>query len=182
MMKFDSDPNSRPGIAILGAVIAIVFAIVTAGTAAIATLATLITWAVMRRRGTSLTRGMSWLVGVGSVGAVLLMGAGVYAARLPAGTYDGFRHVMDSTSKLPPPPPPEWVRRMTPPAAQARSQVADRIVRTPVFTMWVGVMTIVFMAGIVAAITGSLGWLPAAVVIYGMTGAWPPRAPPPRMR
>jgi hypothetical protein len=162
--------NKRVGIGILGLVTTLLLAVVTLGTATIATFATLIAWAIMRRRGSELTRRSSWIVGVGTVGVVVLIAAGGMSIRAKPGTFASFRQAMDSSSKVPPPPPPEWVRRMTPPAAQVRSQVTEKLIRTPAFTIWVLVMTFAFIAGIVAAITGSLGWLSAVMLIYAWTG------------
>jgi hypothetical protein len=171
-------PGSRIAAGLGGAVAAIAFGVATVGLAVVSAIATIIAWAVARRRRSELTRGKSWLIAVGTVGVVLLAAAGILTARAPSTFFSDVSKAMDSTSKTPPPPPPEWLRRITPPAAQVQSRATDKLVRSRAFTMWVTVMSIVFGIGLVAALTGSLGWVAAALILYGATGRWLPSAPP----
>jgi hypothetical protein len=167
-------PRIAAGIG--GVVVAIGAAVASAGGALIAMAAIAITWAIARRRGRPFTRGVSWLVGVGSVGAVLLIGAGVLATRLPPGTFSAVRRSMDSAAVAPPPPPPEWLRRITPPTPPQNPQLQQSLMRSAAFTAWAGTMTAVFTAGILAAYAGTLGWVASLLLLFAATGRWIPRA------
>ena len=175
--------GSRLAAGLGGAVAAVAFGVATVGLAIIGAVATIIAWAVVRRRRSEITRGKSWLIAMGTVGVILLAGAGILTARAPSTFFSDVSKAMDSTSKTPPPPPPEWLRRVTPPAAQMQSRATDKLVRSRAFTMWTAVMAIVFGIGLIAALTGSLGWVAAALVLYSATGRWlasaPPVGPPP---
>jgi hypothetical protein len=117
-------------------------------------------------------------VGVGTLGILVLVAFGVGLTRTPKGTFANLNHAMDSTAKAPAPPPPAWLRRITPPNAQQSSPIADSLVRSRAFTLWTIVMGIVLVAALVAAYAGSLGWIAAMLVLYGVTGDWLPRAEP----
>lgn len=161
-----------------GIVFAIGSVFITFGGSLVATLAIGIAWAIARRKGRPLTRGAGWLVGSATVGTLILAGAAVAMTRVPKATFADFSRAMDSTAKAPPPPPPEWLRRITPPNAQRPSPVADAFVRSHAFTIWTAVMGIVLGAGLLAAYAGSLGWVAAMLICYGMTGDWLARAAP----
>ena len=166
----------RVGAAIGAIVVAIGATIITFGGAIIAMVAVVIAWAVARRKGQPLTRGVSWLVGAGSVGVVVLVALAAMTTQLPKGTFAAVRKSMDSASTATPPPPPEWLRRITPPGQQQPPAFQQRLLRSGAFTAWVGAMTVVFLAGLVAAYAGTLGWLASVLLLFAATGRWLPRA------
>jgi hypothetical protein len=169
-------PRARVAAAICGIVAAIATTIVTFGGAIIAMIAIAIAFAVARRKGQPLTRGISWLVGVGSVGVVALIAVAVLTTQMPKGTFAAARKSMDSLSTAPQPPPPEWLRRITPPTSTQPPAFQQRLMRSGAFTAWVGVMMVVFLTSIVAAYAGTLGWLATLLMLFAATGRWLPRA------
>jgi hypothetical protein len=179
----DLPPRTPPSAAraaamLAGIAVAIASVFVTLGVSLIAMLAIWIAWAVARRRSRPLTRGVSWLVGVGTIGALLLSALGVAMTQAPTNIFADYQRLMDSTAKMPPPPPPEWLRKITPPNAQQSSPLVDSFARSRAFTTWTLVMGIVLLAGILASYAGTLGWSASMLVAYGATGAWLPRATP----
>jgi hypothetical protein len=76
----------RVGAAIGAIVVAIGATIVTVGGAIVSMVAVVVAWAVARRKGQPLTRGVSWLVGAGSVGVVVLVALAAMTTQLPKGT------------------------------------------------------------------------------------------------
>jgi hypothetical protein len=169
--------NARRGAAIAGIALAVASAFVSFGVSIIAMAAIWIAWAVNRRREKPLTRGVSWLVGFGAVGTVVLMVfVSFVLTRVPSSTLVDVKRAMDSAAATPQPPPPEWLRKMTPPHAQQQSKMMESVVRSDAFTVWTGVMGVTFMAAVVAAYAGTLGWAASMLLAYGATGAWFPRA------
>jgi hypothetical protein len=161
-----------------GIVFAIASVFITFGVSLVAMLAIGIAWAVARRRKRPLTRGVSWLVGSGTIGVITLMVAAIAMTRIPKSAFTELGRSIDSTAAAPPPPMPEWVRRVTPPAAQQQSPFTDSLVRSRAFTIWTMAMGGVMLVGLLAAYAGTLGWVAAMLGIYGATGNWLPRAEP----
>lgn len=170
-------PKAWPA-ALAGIVFAIGSVFITFGGSLVAMLAIGVAWAIARRRGRPLTRGAGWLVGALTVGTLILAGAAVAMTRVPQATFADFGRAMDSTATAPPPAPPEWLRKITPPNAQRPSPTAEAFVRSRAFTIWTAVMGLVLAAGLLAAYAGSLGWMAAMLVCYGITGDWLPRSEP----
>lgn len=174
-----SPAGARIAAAAGGVVLAVASAFVSFGGSLIAILAVVIGWLAARRRGRPFTRGRSWLVGVGAVGAVVLVAMGAYAAQLPRNSYSAFRRALDSTqTAAPAPAPPEWLRRITPPGAQQQAPLTDALVKSHAFTIWAVVMGVGFTVALVAAYAGTLGWAASMLILYGATGRWLPRATP----
>jgi len=177
-MIFDSDPIfPRIAAGIGGIIIAIGAVIVTFGGALIALIAIGIAFAIARRRKRPLTRGKGWLVGAGTLAALLLVAVGASIASTPKKTFTELQRTMDSTAAAPPPAMPEWLRRMTPPVQQ-RSPIADSLVRSRAFTAWTLAMGMALVISMLASYAGSLGWAVAMLGIYAITGRWLPRAEP----
>ena len=163
--------------ALAGVVLAIASLFLTFGASLVAMLAIGIAWAVARRRKRPLTRGVSWFVGAGTIGLVLLVAVAVAMTRIPRSAFTQLGRTIDSTAAAPPPPTPEWVRRITPPAQQ-QSPITNSLVRSRAFTIWMMVMGGVLMVGLVAAYAGTLGWVAAMLGVYAITGDWLPTAEP----
>ena len=168
--------NARRGAVIAGIALAVGSVFVSFGASVISILAIWTAWAVGKRRSKPLTRGLSWIVGVGSVGVVVL---GVFAlfvaTQVPRGEITRIKQAMDSAAKGPQKPPPEWLRKITPPNAQRPSPLTDALVQSTAFTVWTMVMGITFFAALIGAYAGTLGWLASMLVVYGATGGWIPR-------
>lgn len=177
-MPMPAPAARRAGAAIAGVAVAIGSAFMSFGGSLIAVLAIGIAWLIARRRGRPFTRGVSWLVGVGAVGAALLVAFGTVATRLPASAFSDFRRAMDSTRAAPPPPPPEWLRRITPPNAQQQAPLTNAFVKSRAFTVWAAAMGVTFVVGLLAAYAGSLGWGASILLLYAATGRWLPKAAP----
>ena len=160
-----------------GVVFAIGSVLITFGVSLVAMLAIGIAWAVARRRKRPLTRGVSWLVGVGTVGTIILIVAAISMTRIPKRAFTELGRTIDSTAAAPPPPTPEWVRRVAP-QAQHPNPITDSIVRSRAFTIWAMVMGGLFVVGLLAAYAGSLGWVAAMLGVYAATGDWFPRSEP----
>ena len=133
-------------------------------------------YVVMKRRGRRLTRGLSWVVAVGSVAVVVFAVFAVFALQAEAGTFRGVKQAMDSASTKPPPPPPEWLKRIMPPNVQRQNELADKMLRSKAFTVWTMVVGGIFGASFLATIAGSMGWVGGFLLLHAATGSWIPRA------
>ena len=171
-----SSTGARVGTALAGILTTAVAALFSFGAAAIAVIGMGIGYVVMKRRGRRLTRGLSWVVAVGSVAAVALVVFAVFALRAEAGTLTTVKRAMDSAAAKPPPPPPEWFRRITPPNVQRQNELTDKLVRSKAFTAWTMVIGGVFGVGFLATIAGSMGWVGGFLLLHSATGSWLPRA------
>ena len=168
--------GARIGTAIAGVLTTAVVALFSLGTAVIAVIAMGIGYVVMKRRGRRLTRGLSWVVAVGSVGAVVLVVFAVFALQAGAGTFTDVQRAMDSAAAKPPPPPPEWLKRITPPNVQRQNELTEKMVRSKAFTAWTMVIGGVFGVGFLSTIAGSMGWVGGFLLLHAATGSWLPRA------
>jgi hypothetical protein len=165
--------NAQRGAVVAAVVLAVASVFISFGASIVAMLAIWIAWAVARRRGQSLTRGVAWVVGVGSVGAVLLSVFAVFVAtQVPRSQLTNLKRAVDSAAAAPQKPPPEWLRKITPPNARQQSPITDSVVRSSAFTIWTMVMGVTFFAGIFGAYAGTLGWLVIMLLAYGATGSW----------
>lgn len=171
--------NAQRGAAVGGIALAVGSVFVTFGASIVAMLAIWVASVVGKRRQRPLTRGVGWVIGVGSVGVVAL---GVFvllvATQVPPSEISKVRQAMDSAAAAPQRPLPEWLRKITPPNAQRPSPVVDSVVRSRAFTVWTMVMGFVFFAAVIGAYAGSLGWVASMLLTYGATGAWLPRSVP----
>lgn len=171
-----SSNGARVGTAIVGILVTAVAALFSFGAAAIAVIGMGIGYVVMKRRGRRLTRGLSWVVAVGSVAAVALVVFAVFALQAEAGTFHDVKRAMDSASAKPPPPPPEWLKKITPPNVQRQNELTDKMIRSKAFTAWTMVVGGVFGVGFLASIAGSIGWVGGFLLLHSATGSWLPRA------
>ena len=163
--------TAKVGAVIAGTALAVVSVFITFGASIIAMAAIWIGWAVARRRSRPLTRGISWVVGVGAVGAVVLsVFAFFLATRVPRSELTNLKRAVDSAAAAPQQPPPEWLRKITPPNAQ--QPVVHSVVRSSVFTLWMMVMGVTFFAALLGAYAGTLGWAASMLLAYGATGSW----------
>ena len=171
-----SSTGARVGTAIAGVVTTAVAALFSLGAAAIAVVGMCIGYVVMKRKGRRLTRGLSWVVAVGSVAAVALVLFALFALQAEAGTFNGVKQAMDSAAAKPPPPPPEWLKKITPPNVQRQNELTDKMMRSKAFTVWTMVVGGVFGVGFLATIAGSMGWVGGFLLLHSATGTWLPRA------
>jgi len=176
---FDSPTGPRIAAGIAGAAAAVGSALVSFGVSLVAVTAVCIGWLIARKRGRPFTRGVSWLVGVGAIAALILSVLGAYATRLPSTMYRDLGRSLDSAQAVPPPAMPEWLRRVTPPNAQQQTPLTDALIKSRAFTIWTGVMGVTLMVGLIAAYAGTLGWGASLLLLYAATGHWLPRATPP---
>jgi hypothetical protein len=133
-------------------------------------------YVVLKRRGRRLTRGLSWVIAVGSVIAVGLVVFAVVALQAEAGAFKDVQRAMDSASAKPPPPPPEWLKKITPPNVQRQNELTEKMIRSKAFTMWTMVVGGVFGVSFLATIAGSMGWVGGFLLLHAATGKWLPRA------
>ena len=165
--------NAQRGAIIAAVALAVASVFISFGASIVAMVAIWIAWAVARRRGQSLTRGVAWVVGAGAVGAVLLGVFAIFlATQVPRSDLANFKRAMDSTAAAPQKPPPEWLRKITPPNAQQPSPIMDSVVKSSAFTIWTLVMGVLFFVGLLGAYAGTLGWVASMLMAYGVTGAW----------
>lgn len=170
--------GARGGAAIAGVALAAGSVFVTFGASLVAMIAIWIAGTIAKHRQRPFTRGVSWLVGTGTVGTVLLVAFAGVVAKAPRNPVTELRQTMDSAAKLPQPPPPEWLRKITPPSAQRPSPIVDSVFKSSAFTLWSIIMGAVFLAAILAAYAGSLGWVASMLLFYAVNGAWLPKATP----
>ena len=173
---FDSPTGPRIVAGIAGAALAVGSAFVSFGVSFVAIAVVCIGWLIARKRGQPFTRGVSWLVGVGAVAALILIVFGAYATKLPSTVYRDVGRTLDSAQAAPPPAVPEWLRRVTPPNAQQQTAVTNALIKSRAFTIWTGVMGVSLVVGLVAAYAGTLGWGASLLLLYAATGRWLPRA------
>ena len=171
-----SSKGARAGTAIAGILVTAVAALFSFGTAAMAVIGMSIGYVVMKRRGRRLTRGLSWVVAVGSVAAVALVVFAIFALQAEAGTFKNVKSAMDSAAAKPPPPPPEWLKKITPPNVQRQNEMTDKMIRSKAFTAWTMVVGGVFGVSFLATIAGSMGWVGGFLLLHAATGSWLPRA------
>ena len=179
---FDSPTGPRIVAGIAGAALAVGSAFVSFGVSFVAITVVCIGWLIARKRGRPFTRGVSWLVGVGAVAALVLIVVGAYATQLPSTVYRDVGRTLDSAQAAPPPAVPEWLRRVTPPNAQQQTAVTNALIKSRAFTIWTGVMGVSLVVGLVAIYAGTLGWGASLLLLYAATGRWLPRATPPGPR
>lgn len=165
--------NAQRGAVVAGIALAVASVFISFGASIVAMVAIWITWGIARRRGRPLTRGVAWVVGAGSVGAVVLSVFAVFVAtQVPRSQLTNLKRSMDSAATAPQKPPPEWLRKITPPNAQQQSPLVNSVVRSSAFTIWTMVMGLTFFAGLLGAYAGTLGWLASMLLAYGATGSW----------
>ena len=157
-------------------------ALVSFGVSLVAITAVCIGWLIARKRGRPFTRGVSWLVGVGAIAALILSVLAAYATRLPSTMYRDFGRSLDSAQAAPPPAMPEWLRRVTPPNAQQQTPLTNAVIKSRAFTIWTGVMGVSLVVGLIATYAGTLGWGASLLLLYAATGRWLPGATPPGPR
>lgn len=168
--------NARRAAALGGIALGVGSVVVTFGTSLIAMLSIWIAAAVGRRNGRPLTRGSSWVIGVGSVGIAALGACVLFVAtQVPRGEITKIKQAMDSAAAQPQKPPPEWLRKVMPPNAQRTSPITDSLVRSSAFTVWTMIMGLTFFAALIGAYAGTLGWGASMLIAYGATGGWLPR-------
>jgi len=171
-----SSTGARVGTAIAGLLATVAAGFFSFGTAVIAVVGMAVGYIVMKRRGRRLTRGLSWVVAVGSVAAVALVVFAVFALQAEAGTFKDVKRAMDSAAAKPPPPPPEWLKKITPPNVQRQNELTDKMLRSKSFTAWTMIVGGVFGVGFLATIAGSMGWVGGFLLLHAATGGWLPRA------
>jgi len=171
-----SSTGARVGTAVAGVLTTAVAAVFSLGAAAIAVIGMSVVYIVMKRKGRRLTRGLSWVVAVGSVAVIALVVVAVFALQAEAGTFKGVKSAMDSAAAKPPPPPPEWLKKITPPNVQRQNEMTDKMMRSKAFTMWSLVVGGVFGVSVLATIAGSMGWVGGFLLLHAATGSWLPRA------
>lgn len=172
----DSPAGPRIVAGIGGAAAAVGSALVSFGVSLVAVTAVCIGWLIARKRGRPFTRGVSWLVGVGAIAALILIVVGAYATQLPSTVYRDVGRSLDSAQAAPPPAMPEWLRRVTPPNAQQQTPLTNAVIKSRAFTIWTGVMGVSLVVGLIAAYAGTLGWGASLLLLYAATGRWLPRA------
>ena len=170
---------SRIAAGIAGAAAAVASAFVSFGVSLIAIIVVCVGWIIARKRGRPFTRGVSWLVGVGGVAALILVVVGAYATQFPSTVYRDAGRTLNSAQAAPPPAMPEWLRRVTPPTAQQQTPLTNALIKSRAFTIWTGVMAVSLIVGLIAAYAGTLGWGASLLLLYAVTGRWLPRAMPP---
>ena len=171
-----SSTGARVGTAAAGILTTVVASVFSLGGAAIAVVGMGVGYVVMKQRGRRLTRGLSWVVAVGSVAVVALAVFAVFALQAEAGTFKDVRRAMDSAQAKPPPPTPEWLKRITPPNVQRQNELTEKMVRSKAFTMWTMVVGGVFGVSFLAGVAGSMGWVGGFLLLHAATGKWLPRA------
>jgi hypothetical protein len=166
-------PRTSKGVRALpaaaGVLTLVVGAIFTLGGALLAALGVWIAWLIARRRGKTLSLGMSWIAAVAPV-ALLLVAFGAWmATKAPPGTMARIQHATDS-AQANPPPPPRWLERIAP-GSTARAN-AQRARGGAAFGVWALVVGAGILTGMFSGFVGSLGWLGALLLAYGINGRW----------
>ena len=170
-----SPANLRRLATIGGVVAAVAGAFISFGASLVAVLAVVVGWVLARRRGRPFTRGVSWLVGVGSVAVAVLVVVVAVASQMPGSSFRDFTRAVDSAQAAAPPAPPEWLRKITPPNAPQQTPLTNSIIKSRAFTIWTGVMGVSFTVALAAAYADTLGWGASLLLVYGMSGSWLPR-------
>ena len=168
--------NARRGAVIGGIALAVGSVFVTFGTSLVAMIGVWVAAVIGKRRHSPLTRGVSWIVAVGSVGVVAL-GAFilVIGTQVPRSELAKIKQAVDSASAAPQKPPPEWLRKITPPNAQRPSPMVDSVIKSSAFSIWTMVIGFTFLGAMVGLYAGTLGWIASMLLAYGATGDWFPR-------
>jgi hypothetical protein len=154
-----------------GALVLLVAALISLGTALLAPLGMWATSAYRRRRHGSTTRPATWLAAMASVGIGLVGLMLVALGAMPAGSLQRFQVTADSVSSAnAKAPPPAWVERIAPgsSARAAQGPQTPASLRTPLM-IWSAGIGILFMA----ALGGSIGWAGAMLCGFAIRGRWP---------
>ncbi len=165
----------RIAAAIAGAITLFISSSFTVGTVLVAPLGVLAARALARRRQRPFTRGTAWVGAfVISLVAVPVVFAGIFAMA-PPGTVAAVRAAMDSAqADQKPAEMPEWLKRMNPPAAQQQNAIAEKMMASTPFTVFILTFVGVVLTVIFGTIAGSIGWVASMLFGYAITGRWLP--------
>jgi hypothetical protein len=121
-----------------------------------------------RRKGRLFTHGTSWLGAVVASSIAVLLALGVLVAVTPRHTFRAMREAAASAqtqdARL-----PEWMTRAFPQAAHP-DPVAQKVVNSPVFTLYVGMVGLVLGCAFLGTMAGSAGWVGATLLRYALSG------------
>ncbi len=114
----------------------------------------------------------SWFGAAIGAAVAMLIGAGVIAAMVPAGSWHSIRQTADSVSaEGAKQPPPEWLSRVFPTAGRSSKSTVAAPAAFNTFTMLWGLG---FAIVILGAVIGTVGWAAAMLLVFSATGRWPP--------
>lgn len=129
-----------------------------------------------RARGRSFGGWSSWLSAVSATAVGLLLVAGIFASRLPVGSWSRIRQAVDSASaEGAQEPPPAWLDRIAPRTAARYSRPdpsKQRIFNVLAFIWGIGILV-----GLFGGTIGTIGWFGSMLLVFYGSGHWL-RAPP----
>lgn len=160
----------------LGGVLWLVLAaLFTLGVALAAPLGVLVAWGMARRRGLPHTTLASWVGAVIASSAAIPLLIAALLALAPPGTLEEMRATMVSAQAQETAELPEWLQRMSSQAAQRPNPVTDSVINSPAFTILFGLLGLAIASVIMGTMAGTVGWLGALLLGFGLSGRWPAR-------
>jgi hypothetical protein len=167
---------SRVAALITGLAILLAAAAITYGLVLCAPLGVWVAHRFRRARGRSLGGWSSWLSAVGVTAVGLLLVAGIFASRLPVGSWSRIRQTVDSASaNAAQQPPPAWLDRIAPRTA-ARSSRPDPTSQR-LFSVLALIWGIGIFVGFFGSALGTIGWIGSMLLIFYASGHWLRAAP-----
>jgi hypothetical protein len=158
----------RVAALLAGVTILIGASVTMIGLALVAPLTVWLAYRIQRARGRSLSIWGSWMAAVTATLLTIVIVAGFFAARVPAGTWRSIRHAADSASaesaKL---PPPAWLNKLAPNARRYPMPQSSPTLNAALFA-W----GLLLGGTLVAAVVGTVGWAGTMLLVLYRTGNW----------
>lgn len=166
----------RVGALIVALAILLGTAMVSRGLVLCAPLGVWVTHRFLRARGKSLGLWTSWVGAVSATAVGFFLVAGIFANRLPAGSWSRMRQAADSASaERAKQPPPAWLNRIAPGVATGRAMSNSNA--SPFFNALGLLWGIGIFVGVVAGVVGTFGWFGTMLLVFYGSGDWLRTAP-----
>lgn len=157
---------------IAGGAILAILAVSTVGFALAAPVGMWVAAIVRRARGGSYTRRVGWVGAVLACSLVLVGGFAVALSRLPAGYIETVQQQAAIRQQREPSAIEQALRRVSSasPSQAAVEEKTRDLTRSKPFFLWITIMSSIVGAGIGGLLLGSMGWVGATLVMFGVTG------------
>lgn len=144
-------------------------AVFTAGTALAAPIGILVGRRLAARKGRPFTVFGSWVSAAVASSIAVLLAFALVVVLTPAAEWREMQDAVATAQAQDTTPLPEWMTRVFPQAAKP-DPVTQKVVGSPAFTIYFGIMGVVIASTFFGAIAGSAGWLGTFLLRYAWRG------------